>query len=683
MIQRLQSDLMTIPSSRCFSNPGAGAAVSALWASEPLLRSSPHPRPWAPCLAVGLVLAVLPLAIAAAALPSAEPREQAASPDYYANIAVERRVEIPLRDGVVLRATLFRPDASGRFPAIVYRTPYGQENYAQEPLFPIKAARRGYLVFLVDVRGRYTSGGAFEAYRNEKTDGFDVIEWASAHPRSDGRVGSYGQSYPGYVQWLALSQNPPHYATAVPTMTPTSSHHFFFQGGAFNLTWFDWFVPLIVPDLRRRAGDDSGSWDEAAAYEAWVPLRREYYMQRPLVGPSLLRRWAPYYYEWLQHPDEGEWWDFADVERDFGRIRVPVYLVTGWYDNNYGPVGATRGFQGMRSRAATRAARERTKLMIGPWTHSSIHVLATRFGEIDFGPNAGIDFDAFLLRWFDARLKGVENGIDAEPPVRLFVMGDNVWRHENEWPLARAQATPLYLHGQGDAVTADGDGRLSSKPPEAGEPADRYVFNPNHPLWDENFERSGALRQDAFESRDDVLVYTTEPLQEDLEVTGEMVADLYVSADRPDTDLAVRVTDLHPDGTSYAINGPEAGYLRLRYREGIDRQMLLEPGRIYRVHIGDMLTSNVFKKGHRIRFQVTSSRAPHFDPNPNTGEEIATATRRQPARITVHHDADHPSRLVLPVIPRPGADHRSFGDRSRASSTARILRASSIFRKGL
>jgi putative CocE/NonD family hydrolase len=589
----------------------------------------------------------------AAASQSHASGQGAAARESHANIAVERRVEIPLRDGVKLRATLFRPDAPGRFPAIVYRTPYGQESDAKESGFPIQAARRGYLVFLVDVRGRYTSDGEFEAYRNEKADGFDVVEWAAKHPRSNGRVGSYGRSYPGYVQWLALSQNPPHYQTAVPTMTPTSSHHFFFQGGAFNLTWFDWFMPLIVPDLRRRAGDDSGTWDTDAAYQRWLPQRRDTYMERPLVGPALLKRWAPYYYDWIRHPDDGDWWRFADVERDFSRIRVPVYLVTGWYDNNYGPVGATRGFNGLRSEAATPEARERTKLVIGPWIHGSISVLTTRFGEIDFGPNAGIDFDAFLLRWFDARLKDLDNGIDREPPVKLFVMGDNVWRHENEWPLARASSKSLYLRGQGMAVTADGDGRLSSEEPSIGESADSYLFDPVNPVWDERSEGSGALNQAAFESRDDVLVYTSDPLQEDLEVTGEMLADLYVSVDRPDTDLAVRITDVHPDGTSYAINGPEAGYLRLRYREGLDRQVLIEPGRVYRVRIDDMLTSNVFKKDHRIRFQVASSRAPHFDPNPNTGEEIATATKMQSARVTIHHDADHPSRVLLPIIPRP------------------------------
>jgi uncharacterized protein len=594
----------------------------------------------------------LPALGRATTAPSCEGCRLATAPDAYPNVAVEKRVEIPLRDGVVLRATLIRPDAPGRFPTLVYRTPYSQEAELAEEAFALKAARRGYLVFLVDVRGRYTSDGRFEAYRNEKLDGYDVIEWAAAHPRSNGRVGSYGQSYPGFVQWLALSQSPPHYATAVPAKTPTSSHHFFYQGGAFNLTWFDWFMPSIVPDLRRRAGDDSGPWDESAAYDAWVPVRREIYMQRPLVSPSLLRRYAPYYYDWVTHPDASPWWRFADVEHDFGKIRVPVYLVTGWYDNNYGPVGATRGFAGMRSQAATPEARALTKLIIGPWTHSGTRVGATRFGELDFGPNAGLDFDAFLLRWFDARLKGVDNGIDEASPVRLFVMGDNVWRDEPDWPLARAQTHSLYLRSAGAARTASGDGRLAGQAPAAGEPADDYVYDPRNPVWDEHFETSGALPQAAFESRSDVLVYTGEPLEDALEVTGEMLAELYVSVDRPDTDIAVRITDVHPDGTSYAINGPEAGYLRLRYREGFDHQVMLEPGRIYRIRIGDMLTSNVFKPGHRIRVQITSSRAPHADPNPNTGEEIATATRLERAHVTIHHDAEHPSRLLLPVIPR-------------------------------
>ena len=572
------------------------------------------------------------------------------------NVVVEDDVRLPMRDGIELGATLVRPDAAGAFPTLVFRTPYSKDSYARTAELPYKAARQGYAVFLVDVRGRYTSDGSFEAYRQEKADGYDTIEAIAAHPRSNGRIGTWGGSYPGFVQWLALSQDPPHLATAVPTMTPTSSHHFFYLGGAFNYTWFEWFLPSILPDLRRRAGDDSGPWDGRAAASEWEAEMHRWYRHRPLVDVPHMRRHAPYYYDWLTHPDETDWWRFVDVEADFEQMKVPVQLVTGWYDNTYGPVGAVRGFQGMRARAGSAEAREQTRLLIGPWTHTSLSVLRTRFGELDFGPSAGIDFDAHLLRWFDRRVKGVDNGVDNEPPVRIFVMGDNGWRDEQEFPPARAEITPLYLTADpvGESSAVRFGGLSFDAPGTASDDAasKNYLFDPADPLWDPHFETSGPFDQSIHELREDVLVYTSAPLAEDLEVTGEIVVELWVASDAPDTDFAVTVCDVHPDGTPYNLTGPEAGYLRMRYREGNDRQVLMEPGSVVQVRIGDILTSNVFKAGHRIRLLVTSSRAPHFDPNPNTGAEIATETRLVVARQTVFHDAARPSRILLPVIPR-------------------------------
>lgn len=604
-------------------------------------------------LVVGAVGAVSLLVAAATLVPASPPDGQARHFD----IVREDGVELAMRDGVTLRAVLFRPQAEGRFPAIVYRTPYGAAEYASYADLPRKAARRGYLVFLVDVRGRYASDGEFEAYRNEKRDGYDTIEAVAAHPRSDGRVGTYGGSYPGYVQWLALSQAPPHLTTAVPAMTPVDSHHFFYQGGAFNLTWYEWFLPLIFPDLRRRAGDEDGPWDTEAAYERWVRERqaREWYFRRPLMDVPLLRPYAPYYYEWLAHPDRSDWWDFADVQSYFDRIEAPVLNVSGWFDNNYGPTGATRGFSGVREHGATELARTQTRLVMGPWNHASLDVHKTRTGDLEFGPSAGIDYDDFLMRWFDRWLKGIDNGVDREPPVRIFVMGENEWRAEREWPLARAVETSLYLASGGSATSVFGDGRLSFEPPDAaGDPAafDRYVFDPTDPVWDPHFETSGPFDQLHVERRQDVLVYTSPPLEEDLEVTGEVEVELWLSSDAPDTDFGFMLCDVHPDGRSYNLAGPEAGYLRMRYREGFDRQVLMEPGRVYRVRFGNLRTSNVFRAGHRIRLQVTSSRAPHFDPNPNTGTEIATEARLVSAEQTVYHDAERPSRLVLPVVPR-------------------------------
>lgn len=553
-----------------------------------------------------------------------------------------------MRDGVVLGATLLRPDAPGRFPTLVYRTPYGKDTYAATNDLPRKAAQRGFLVFVVDVRGRYRSEGAFRAYHQEKEDGYDTIEWAAAHERSDGRVGTWGFSYPGFVQWLALSQAPPHLATAVPAMTPVDSHEFFYMGGAFYFAFMEWFHGSILPDLRRRAGDGSAPWDRDDSRREWAAERMRWYLHRPLVDIPHMREHAPFFYDWLTHPDETEWWDFADVTDDFDRMRVPVLLLSGWYDSTYGPVGAVRGFQGMRREAATAEAREQTRLILGPWTHSSVDVLNTSVYDRDFGPSAGIDFDEIRLRWFERWVAGIDTGEDM-PPVQIFVMGENRWRAESEFPLARARSASLYLGAAPNGGPASGT--LAPGLPAKDAPSSGYVYDPADPVWEPLF-MTGSLGQSSLEGRPDILAFTTEPLQEDLEVTGEVTARLFVSSDRTDTDFAVTLCDVHPDGTAYTLTGPEAGYLRMRYRQGYDRQVLMEPGHVYEIEIGGLWTSNLFKRGHRIRILVTSSRAPHFDPNPNTGETIATTTQVVPATQTLYHDSARASRLVLPVIPR-------------------------------
>jgi len=560
-----------------------------------------------------------------------------------------------MRDGVELHARMLRPEGDGPFPTLVYRTPFGADEYAGTA-FPEKAAAAGYLVFIVDVRGRYGSEGDFEAYRHEKDDGFDTIEWAAAHPLSDGRVGTWGGSYPGYVQWLALSQGPPSLAAAIPDMTPVGSHHFFYQGGAFNLTWYEWFMPLILPDLRRRAGDRSGPWTVDSASVAWVRARDSLniYAVRPLAAPDLLREHAPYYYDWLINPDSSAYWDFAQVQGDFGRMTAPVLIVDGWFDNAYGPEGATRGFNGLRRRGGSGDARNHTRLVIGPWGHQAVGPQTRRIGDLDFGPEAGMDLDSLQLHWFDRRLKDIRNGIDDEPAVQLFVMGEDRWRSFESWPPSESEETRWYLSAAEAANTRGGGGLLTRSSDEAltdGRPADDYLFDPTDPVWNPNFDRSaGPFEQSATEAREDVLVYTTEPLSEDVVIAGEVVAELWVASDRPDTDFAVMLTDVHPDGSSYNLAGPEAGFLRMRYREGYDRQVLMEEGRVYRVRIGGLYTANRFRAGHRIRVQITSSRAPDLDPNPNTGAPIAREAAPVPALNRIWHDEAGPSRVLLPVI---------------------------------
>jgi putative CocE/NonD family hydrolase len=564
---------------------------------------------------------------------------------------VREEAMIPMRDGVKLGAIVYRPDRPGKFPAIVYRTPYGIDDYDGYAQFPLKAAKQGYIVFLVDVRGRYRSEGEFVAYKNEKHDGYDVIEWVGTSTYCNGKVGTYGGSYPGIVQWLAMSQMPPHLAAAAPEMTPISSHHFFYYGGAFSMPWLDWFMPLIIADKRKKANDTSGTWDDTKAYDDWVNSdRRKWYSYRPLIELPILKKHAPEYYDWLRHPDQTAWWDFVNVEDDFKKFTIPVFLLSGWYDAGYGPEGASRAFRKMQEEAASEGAKKNSKLILGPWNHTSLHTRKTHFGEMEFYESAGLDYDIELLHWFDEHLKGIPNQSQL-PPVSIFLMGENKWLAENEWPLSRAVTTDFYLHSAGNATIDKTDGKLSNQWP-GQEQSDSYVFDPSNPLWDISFEKSYPYDQKENETRKDVLTYTSSPLAEDMKVVGEVVAELFVSSSAKDTDFAITLTDVYSDGKSINLSGMDAGYLRMRYRNGFEKQELITPGEVYKIKIGQLHTANLFKKGHRIRVQITSSKAPHYDPNPNTGTEIATEKNLVPATNTIHHSKKYPSKIILPIIPK-------------------------------
>lgn len=564
---------------------------------------------------------------------------------------IREEMKIPMRDGVNLGAIVYRPDKPGKFPAIVYRTPYSIADYDSYAQFPLKAAKQGYMVFLVDVRGRYRSEGEFVAYKNEKEDGYDVIEWVGTSAHCDGKVGTYGGSYPGIVQWLAMSQAPPHLAAAAPEMTPISSHHFFYYGGAFSMPWLDWFMPLIFADKRKKANDTEGTWDDEIAYNEWVKSdRRKWYSYRPLMDLPILKKYAPEYYDWLRHPEQTEFWDFVNVEDDFKKFKIPVFLLSGWYDAGYGPEGASRGFKKMQEEAEHDYAKRHTKLILGPWNHTSLHTRKTHFGEMEFYESAGLDYDTELLLWFDEHLKGIPNQSKL-PPVSIFVMGANKWRAENEWPIKRAVPTNFYLHSSGRVALDKSDGLLNQQLP-GDEKSDSYIFDPNNPYWDISFEKSYPHDQRDNENRKDVVVYTSAVLQEDIEVTGEVAAELFVSSTASDTDFSITLTDVYPDGKSISLSGLDAGYLRMRYRNGFEKQELMKPGEVYKIRIDQLYTANVFKKGHRIRLQITSSKAPHYDPNPNTGTEIATEKNLLPATNTIYHSKKYPSQLILPVIPK-------------------------------
>jgi putative CocE/NonD family hydrolase len=363
--------------------------------------------------------------------------------------------------------------------------------------------------------------------------------------------------------------------------------------------------------------------------------------------------------EWLRHPAYDDYWKAVSVEDKYASFTAPAYLADAWFDLYN--AGAPTNFNGIRKHAKTEAARNGTKLLMGPWIHNLGALgTATKVGDVDFGPNALFPLLEMELRWFDYWLKGIENGMDKEPPVKIFVMGENVWRDEQEWPLARTQYTKYYLRSRGNANSLLGDGTLGTTPP-GDEPPDVYTYDPRNPVptvgghtcCSEASVPMGMGPRDnrLVEMREDVLVYSTPPLAEDVEVTGPVVATLHAASSARDTDWTVKLVDVYPDAQGTAINVAD-GILRARYRESLERPVLMEPGTVYEFTVDLLNTSNLFKKGHRIRIEVSSSNFPQYDRNHNTGKTLFVDEEMVPARQTIHHAKGQASYILLPIIPR-------------------------------
>ncbi len=565
-------------------------------------------------------------------------------------VCVEKDIPGVMRDGVRLLSDVYRPDAQGEFPAILIRTPYDKTSHSEYSSFPTLAAQKGYVVIIQDVRGRYSSEGEFLPYVQEINDGYDSVEWASTLAYVNGKIGMYGCSYRGAVQWLAAISDPPHLRAIFPQCTFANSRHFFYSGGTFDLSWIKWLYGRL-PDLerRRRLSKKEQAHRNKEDFPLWEKNKWKWLKFLPLKGLPILKEFCPYYYQWLAHPDDSSFWDFADIERMHKNVSVPAYNLTGWFDDSYGQSGAIFNFLGMRANGKTDRARKGQKLIIGPWTHCNSE--SSKAGNRDFGLDAIINVDALAIRWFDFWLKDMDNGILEEPPIRLFVMGDNEWRYEEEWPLSRTEYTSFYLHSNGSANSYWGDGTLSRQRPKA-EKLDHFVYDPSNPVIDYFFENPGTRDLRSIEARNDVLVYTSAPLKEDLEVTGPINAEIFASSSAKDTDFVVKVSDVYPDGYSQNITPPLSGVIRARYRDSESEPSLLNPGQIYKFHIDLMFTSHVFKEGHRIRISITSSYFPIIDRNPNTGHPFGEDAEWMCAKQAVYHDDKHPSRFILPVIPR-------------------------------
>ena len=551
-------------------------------------------------------------------------------------------VQVPAREGVLLSTDIYMPETGGPFPALLVRTIYDNQGPYYVPTAR-RFAERGYAVVAQDCRGRFDSGGEFEPYHREAEDGYDTQEWIGAQPWCDGNVGTWGQSYVGFTQSLTAPLRSQYLKALVPTVSQQDNFGHFYADGALQLGMCINFINLAGRTMQRGSRGLINS--------------DEFYRRLPLISALDDIADLPYYRQIIEHYTFDDFWKSDSLRYKYGEIEAPAYLVTGWHDALMHET--IRLFKGWSTKSRSPESRRLSKLLVGPWGHMNIGS-SVPYGTIGFGAAAELDFVEEQLRWFDRRLKGVDNGMDDEPPVRIFVMGENVWRSEDEWPLARTQYTHYYLHSGGSANTMRGDGALATEPPGDG-PPDRYSYDPVDPVptvggqimdgWESDVAASGPWDRRPVERRGDVLVYTTEPLERDVEVTGPVSLTLFASSSAPDTDFSGALVDVYPDGKAIIIC---EGLLRARFRDSMETPALMDPGKVYELTVDMWETSNVFKAGHRIRLEVSSSNFPRFDRNLNTGHRPGMDAEMMVAEQTIYHDAQRPPHLTLPVIPNNG-----------------------------
>jgi putative CocE/NonD family hydrolase len=559
--------------------------------------------------------------IAALALPTAQ---------LLAQVRSQFGVMIPMRDGVKLAADVWLPEAPGRYPVLLARTPYmktglGLSQWARY------FASRGYVFAVQDTRGRGDSEGAFEFFFADGKDGHDTIEWLAAQPWSNGRVGTLGLSYLGTVQWLAARERPPHLVCMAPTASAGRwLEELPYMGGAFAHAFaLDW-----VNGTSGRIAQEPNNVD-------WAKV----YAHRPLISAdSVMGRKMPLYRDWLMNATWGPYWDrLRFTPKDFAAIDIPTLTMTGWYDGDQ--PGALFYWRGLMANAEQR---ERHFLIVGPWRHiETFRGGSTKIGDSEVSPESIVDNKAIHLAFFDWCLKGSSPRFDA-PRARIYVTGLNAWRTFDAYPPAVATPRQLYLTSGGRANSSIGDGRLTWQLAADASP-DRFTFDPKNPV-PSDMEDWGLDRR-PIQRRDDVLVYTSDALTEPLEVIGSVVVNLQAASDARDTDFTAVLSDVGRDGRALKL-GPSIGIRRARYRNGYDREELLTPGEVanFRIELFDIAHS--FAVGHRIRLEISSSAAPNYNPNQNTGNPIATDTVWRVAKQTIYHDRARPSSITLPVMLR-------------------------------
>ncbi len=548
-------------------------------------------------------------------------------------------VPVRTRDGVALATDVYFPSGGsegGPYPAVLTRTPYDKQRDVLTQMARY-LSEHGYVAVIQDVRGRHDSEGPWVPFRNEGPDGYDAVEWVASQPWCTGRVGTFGGSYGGWYQWALAREKPPHLTTMVSTASCGAwGEELPFHNGCLMLVMLGWLSltggrtmqdPTLVRD-----------WPEVFRH---LPVR---------TMDERLGRDLPTWREWLDHPTLDEYWRALRLDGDFSGIAVPALHITGWFDDDQpGALFLYRGMAGSSPRAQDQ------HLVIGPWDHGGTRVPRQVLGGVDFGRGALEDIPNLHRRWFDQWLKDGAEGTTTLPRARIFLTGVNEWREAPSWPPPGVEARPAYLHSGGRANTLAGDGRLAWRAPADDQPADEYVYDPSDPVpsvLDANFYSPDAtetpLDMRFQHRRDDVLVYSSDPVAASTGITGHPVVHLFASSDGPDTDWFADLHDVAPTGASMLL---AQGQMRARFHESLERESLLEAGRVYEFTFRLSAVGHVVRPGHRIRLTVTSSHFPTWDRNPNTGHPIGQDAEVRVATNRVYHAPGSASFVELPVAP--------------------------------
>jgi hypothetical protein len=597
-------------------------------------------------------------------------------PEITTEIRKEKSIFVPMRDGVRLSTDLYFPEGvDGKLPVILVRTPYGKDgSYPYGGMIPL-LVQQGYIVAIQDARGRFESEGEYRVRHWDRKDGYDMVDWLVDQPWANGKVATFGCSYLGETQITLGAEKHPNHVAMMPMASGAAYNNIgrpftSFDGGVLELAQTaGWFInsgtkvfhgpPAWMDREEWFQSEQSGMFTTGqgttrARYDAQEML--DIYSTLPIV--DVVRKLGMKYtdYEdYVTNTPESEYFDEGDWVRADDTFDTPALYIDSWYD--FGPAESLKMFNQMRANAPSKKARDNQYIIMTPSTHCAWAGATenTIIGERDLG-DARKEFVDIYLKWYEHWLKGVDNGITDMPRVQYYLMGRNEWRSAENWPIEGTNYQKFYLGSDGNANSRHGDGMLSALPSENAV-VDRFVYDPATPVPTRGGNvcctgmetGAGGYDQSTIEMRNDVLVYTSAPLEEAIEVTGYLEVVLYVSSDAKDTDFTAKLVDVYPDGRAFNL---QEGAKRMRFRENLRRKVWMEEGEVYEIHLDLHATSNYFDKGHRVRLDVSSSNFPRWSRNMNTGGNNYDESEGIPANNTIHHSAEYPSHVVLPVVLR-------------------------------